>query len=307
MNDDLFDQIHARLQGQYRNRDYHCNCPWCGKEAKKYATHFSYSEKGFKCFVCGEGGTLGRLAKHLNVDGDWREPQPRPEPQPRTRPAWLDNATRLLAGYTTHPRRRELWDSYKRLPAETLDAYRLGVGVLPASRCRHERLIVPVMDGLRVAWLRGRVIDCDCGKWLASGGVKLADVPLFNADRLQPMQPSQVVWIVENPVDAILVGLRTDYVGVATLSVSYWQDHWTEALRAARPELIVVAYDADLPGNGGPDYWRQKHQWERERGHRAPVPGGVRLVNRLLRAGLPARLFRWPAGVGTDVGEVLGE
>ena len=122
------------------------------------------------------------------------------------------------------------------------------MGVLPASRCHHERLTVPVIDGSMIVGIRGRSLGCECGKWLAAGGTTLDMLPLYNC---QALGTGQVVWIIENPIDALMVGERTDYIGVATYSVSYWREAWTEALTLARPELVVIAYDNDLVGNGG--------------------------------------------------------
>jgi hypothetical protein len=111
---------------------------------------------------------------------------------------------------------------------------------------------------------------------------------------------------VENPVDALMLTERTPFVGVATYSVSYWRPHWTELLRAARPEYIIVAYDNDVPGNGG-DERRDEFVRDWLRTHpRVPDPAGPRLANALQRDGLPAHLYRWgQAENKTDVGSLL--
>jgi phage/plasmid primase-like uncharacterized protein len=217
-------------------------------------------------------------------------------------PAW---AAAGAGRFAAHPRRYELWQAYKPLSEDTINRANLGVGVLPASRCNHERLIVPIYNDGELVCLRGRAINCDCGKWLASGGFSLDSLPLYNVDALPT---GGVLWIVENPVDALMIGEATDYTGAATLAVSYWRDHWLEAIQAKRPSLVVVAYDNDLPGNGGA--WRRQEMmavWKRQRpGQQPPKAWGVKLVNRLLKAGLPVELYDWQDNaVKTDIGSLL--
>jgi hypothetical protein len=187
----------------------------------------------------------------------------------------------LLERYENHPRRFEAWQAHKPVSVETIRRKRLGMGVLPASRCKHERLIVPILDGTMLVGLRGRAIACSCGKWLVAGGTTLEMLPLYNQEALQP---GCVVWIVENPVDALLLTERTPYAGVATYSVSYWRQAWTETLQAAQPELMIVAYDNDDPGR----------------------KNGIRLANTLLAAGLQVTLFDWGQAVyKADIGSLL--
>jgi hypothetical protein len=115
-----------------------------------------------------------------------------------------------------------------------------------------------------------------------------------------------VIWIVENPVDALMLSERTEYAGVATYSVSYWTEAWTRRLIEAQPELVVVAFDNDLPGNGGS---ARRAEFEREwlKTHNLlPPSGGVKVVNRLLEAGLPATLYDWGnAPHKSDIGNLL--
>ena len=304
---ELMTAVHNKLRGDNRKgHDYHTDCPFCGKAAKRSQTHFSYSEHGYKCHVCGEGGGLYKLAQHLGHDTERVEYTP-PKPKPPKPPAaWMDS--NVTFSFSAHPGRYELWQSYKPLSKATINRANLGVGVLPASRCNHERLIVPIYSGGKLVCLRGRAIGCDCGKWLASGGWSLDDLPLYNIDALPD---GGVLWLVENPIDALMIGEATDYTGVATLGVTYWRDHWLEAIVEKRPSLVVVAYDNDLPGNGGA--WQRQAMLSAWRKNippdskvKPPRAWGVWLVNKLLRAGLPIELYDWKdAPPKTDIGSLL--
>ena len=286
-----------------RRGEAHINCPECGSESSPRNTKCSFSENGFFCFVCGYNCGLVKLADTLGLNiGDYRPVKfARPEKPANRSASWLTGP--LVTQFAEHPRRNELWNSYKPITVETIERMSLGVGVLPHSRCKHERLIVPVWNGPQLVGLRGRQLDCDCGKWLASAGWSNDLAPLYNSESLGV---GQVIWILENPVDALLLSERTEYAGVATYSVSYWTEAWTNRLIEAQPELVVVAYDQDLPGNGGA---ARRAEFEREwlKTHRVlPPSGGVKLVNRLLEAGLPATLYDWGrAEHKADIGNVL--
>lgn len=66
---------HRRWPG--RDGEYHARCPFCGKDAKGGQTHFSLFQNGqgmaYKCQVCGEGGGLVKLAKHLGIETRQKE------------------------------------------------------------------------------------------------------------------------------------------------------------------------------------------------------------------------------------------
>jgi len=295
--DDLAKFTHA--VPDRRHGEWHIPCPQCGKESSPKNPHFSFSSKGAYCFVCGYKASLRGLAERLCMGTrEYSAPAPRPEPRERPLPAWTRDWS-LLDRYENHPRKHELWQSYKPLSPDVIEAARLGVGILPLSKCPHERLIVPVFDCGSLVGLRGRSLGCDCGKWLVAGGTTLEHLPLYNQDALRP---GAVVVIVENCVDALMI---SPYIGVATYSVSYWRDAWTDTLLAAQPEVVIVAYDNDLPGNGGAG---RRQEFEREwlRSHpRLPVSAGPRLVNHLLAAGLTARLYNWGRAANkTDVGAI---
>ena len=296
---ELIQQTHAVLD---RKGEAHFTCPNCGHESSPNNPHCSFSEKGFYCFSCGSGGSLNALGRLLLAKSFDTVSLPHIETKPPKKAScWLTGA--LAARFAEHTRRVELWNSYKPITVETMDRMQLGVGVLPYSRCKHERLIVPVWNGPQLVGIRGRQLDCDCGKWLASAGWSIDLAPLYNSGALSS---GQVIWVLENPVDALVLTERTECVGIATYSVSYWTDAWTRRIIEAQPELVVVAYDNDLPGNGGAD---RRLEFEREwlKTHpRLPQAAGPKLANRLLEAGLPVTLYDWGnAPHKSDIGNLL--
>jgi len=322
-NEDLFRLLCAHLGVEPdRSGEAHINCPLCGKAAVRGQTHFSFSVRGGKCFVCGGGIGLYTLAMQSGLY------QARPElehkylrpaaPPRKVETPWDDKRDYSwhLDRYAHHPDRMRLWQTYKPLPAQVIKAYKLGVGAFPeyTSKCPHERLMVPIISAGKVIGFRGRSLGCDCGKWLSNKGY---EVTLFNGERLVDGPRRSFGWapgdrsamgrwvvIVENPIDAILLEyVDSRKVAVATCSVSYWQDDWTEALASSRCKGVCVAYDNDRPGNGGGEVGRIS--WITEHG-RDIEPNGIRLANRLLRAGVTVRLSPWgDSPARADVGDLL--
>ena len=276
-------------------------CPACGKEAKRGSVHFSFSERGGFCFVCQFKAGLGKLAEMYGLDGgpSWAPPPPRPLERRIDKRAEF---ARWCAEWARNPRAAEAWQSYKPLPEQVIRARALGLGRFPkyASKCQHERLMVPIYEDGEIVGIRGRSLGCDCGKWLSPSSSRCV---LYNAEHL-PRAAGKVLWILENPIDALMLELRVPQsVAVATLGVTLWQDVWTERLVAAKPFLTMVTFDNDRPGNGGGEAgkaaWLATHEKDIE-------PNGVRLCNRLLVAGLRARLFDWgDAPLKADIGDVL--
>lgn len=300
----LFNALVHHTHAVVRRDEAYIACPECGKESSPMNVHFSFSPRGAFCFSCGYKAGLRSMARKVGLVDDRPYTAPAHRSEPERKPAsWLPSAPSLVDHYRANPGAWQAWQAYKPVSRGDFERCRLGLGVLPASKCRHDRLIVPIYSGTEIRGLRGRAIDCACGKWLAPGGTNIGLYPLYNEPALNS---GCIVWIVENPVDALLLTERTAYVGVATYSVAYWYDAWTEALRSARPELVVIAYDQDLPGNGGAG---RRDEFIRDwlRSHpRVPEPAGPRLTNRLRAAGLPAVLYDWGrAPVKTDIGSLL--
>lgn len=311
-----------------RRGEVHVTCPWCGKEAARGQVHFSFSERGASCFVCGQRAGLRELARLYGLGDDpdpvrrpvaRRQPQARPPAPTRT---W--DYGEMAVRYADAPDALVRWQRYKWLPEETVAAYFLGVGRLPeySSKCQHERLMVPLLVGRECVGIRARSLGCDCGKWLSPAGSRMI---LYNGERLrEPEQRDEqgaaaamlgyaagqrtargrTLLIVENPVDALMLERwHPGAAAVATLGVSNWRDEWTEEVARSGAGLVVVCYDHDRPGNGGGEAGRRAWLATHERDI---IPNGVRLVNRLLEAGVRARLFPWgDMPLKTDIGDLL--
>lgn len=278
-------------------------CPFCGGKDR---FHIQPAENRWLCRGCTDG-KWQRPAEYYRRRGDIVPSSfvTRPKPE-RKQYSWLADPWPLIRQYEAHPRRFELWQRHKPLSRSTIERMHLGIGVLPVCSCHHERLIVPVLDGTMCVGLRGRRLSCNCPeKWHQAAGTTLDLLPLYNQAALRP---GCVVGIVENCADALLATERGLFVGVATYSTSYWRDTWAQTLLEMCPELILVAYDNDLPGQGG---GARRPQFEREwlKTHtRVPDPAGPRLANRLLEAGLPAILLDWDeigAPAGADIGSLI--
>lgn len=305
MTDDLLaDLIVFTHAEQDRTGECHIPCPECGHESSPRAPHASFGEKGFHCFVCGFGCSLKTLAEKVGMgEREYAIKSQAPKKSPPVHHSWKGRSSLPICPPEHLEAMIRFWQAYKPLAPETIARAGLFVGVLPESRCKHNRLIVPIWDRGLLVGLRGRSMGCDCGKWLVSAGTELDQLPLYNQEQLSP---GCTIWIVENCVDALLISQDTPFVGLAIYSTSYWRDTWLETLKAYQPELIIVALDNDLVGNGGADRrdefvqnWLRTHP-------RLPQPSGVKLVNRLLVAGLTASLYDWGrAEYKSDIGQLL--
>lgn len=314
----------------------HVKCPNCGKDGTRKDIHFSFSENhGAKCQACGYGANLKQLASKLGLLDQPIEPAPpivRREPEIKHY-AWMDDLPAYLKDYTCNDSRWEKWADYRNVPGEVVARYYLGVGVFPpySSQCQHPRLMVPMFQGGMPVAFRGRAISCNHAKWLSTsmggrapllynGAILLHEKDRLStlpgqfdlADALGPYCRDRVLFIVENPVDCILfesAGLSA----VATLGVTMWTQErpWTALLRQARPKLVVIMYDHDLPGNGASsqaqyremvDAWSAKHNTLTP-----PVSNGIRLANELNQAGITAVTYRWPesAPIKADPGWLI--
>lgn len=307
MTADLLTTLANRL-GATPRRDgrYHSDCPFCGKEEKRYQKHFSFVEAGYICWVCGAQGGLVALAQHLGERGPIAAPRRAERPQEHAPPRrWQSAPDRYVQTFCEAPTRLQDWQAYKPLSIDTIARYRLGVGVLPSSRCRERRLILPVYDGGQVVALHGRAYrpgDTDA-KWLTSGGSRKD--ALFNAGALRP---GATVIVCENMVDCLLAQeAEPGVVAVAGGGVG-WRDAWTAQIAASRPRHVLVWLDNDLVGCPNPE---TRHtllaQWRREMAARVaagtiptapapPEPHGPQIANALLAAGVRASVYHWPAG-----------
>jgi len=250
------------------------------------------------CRNCTDSRWKGPWAYYDKRDG--KQPDDyvptRAQAKPQRVYSWLSNPEPLIRQYEAAQGRTERWQAHKPLTEATITENRLGVGVLPASHCHHPRLIVPIFDGTLCVGLRGRWAGCACDpkadKWLVAGGTTLKNLPLYGSDKLRP---GCVVWLVENCVDARLITQETDFVGCAMYSTAYWRGEWADTLKKYSPEIVVVALDNDLPGNGGA--WRRQEfikLWQAGKpGVKIPEASGIKRVESLLAAGLNATLYDW--------------
>lgn len=304
-----------------RRGEAHVDCPWCGKEAKRGQTHFSFSERGAHCWVCGRSSSLIGLAQ--KIEGGIDVPsETRYTPKRRKPRRWdvLDHGPRLFAEYSRHQSRWHLWSNYaSAIATESIVSAHLGVGAYPqwGSKCRHERLQVPLLCNGKVVGFRGRALECGCDKWLGPAGNPSKF--LYNGATLLPAQTwgaalgercyigdchipniGERVWIVENPIDALLIAQNGERA-VATLGVTIWHDAWTALLRG---HDVLVTYDNDAPGNGGGQ--KGVAQWIAAHPGAAPPLNGQRLASCLVRAGIRAVAWEWrEAPLKTDVGDLL--
>lgn len=235
---------------------------------------FSFSERGYKCFACDAKGGLRALAETMRIV-DGYQPIPlrrkaKPKPIRTWTPAWLSDPD-PLARFEPLPPIALDYCHKRGLTDKSIQRWRIGYGVLPASRCHVPRLIIPVIENGCLVGLRGRAVlpeDQD-EKWLQSAGSKTT---LFGLDTLGQ---GRTVIVTEAPLSAILAMQESDVAAVAgTAGASCWKPEWTAAIAAAKPAWALAWFDCDDTGQRN----------------------GIKVVNQLLAAGIRARLYRWPEG-----------
>jgi hypothetical protein len=313
----LRDHLGGEAKVRKGNVWYEPDCPFCGKGKRHFGYTAGFCEGGrFKCFHCNRDGSLYALAKERGIlPGPDYAPKQLARPsmeapqQPAAPPEWLPYAEKLVSGYTAHPKRFDLWQAYKPLSRETIERWELGVGYLPKPFDYATWLTFPVRNTAgQIIALRGRAIRPDQKpKWATMTG---SETTLFN---LPSAGRGRIAWVIENMVDALMVMQQhRDYDAFApTTGVSTWRSEWTQALAAAKYELVVVAYDNDLPGQPSPsirqrllDAWQAEHP-----GMKPPDANGPKVANELLRAGVNVVLYEWPgfAPAKADIGWLLSQ
>lgn len=272
-------------------------CPACGTPAK--TRHFSFSERGAHCHKCGHSPSLTALAAALGLPDNRPYSAPRMVEAPKAAPKpWQKRALELALSWTQTPGCRPAWDTYKRLSPETHFVHMLGLGVLPERVCLHRRLIVPIFKSGQVVGFRARRFECQCDpKWDSPPG---AEMWLYNAEAIVPGQP---VTVVENPIDALMIGERIGEVAVATLGVSIWKEEYYELVRPASD--VTIAFDNDVAGNLRAPAAIAAYQ--AAHAGRMPTLGGPMLYNKLKDHGFRnVDLYDWSGyPEGADWGEVL--
>lgn len=284
---------------ELRNRRWiDINCPFCGAESDRNNPRFSFSEKGYNCFVCSAHGNLFDLAKALNVPGfdgmselpPYTPPPRKPKPEPEPPPAWLEKAEELVEIYRSHVDRDHAWAEYKPLSPGTLDRHSMGLGHLPGARVGAERLVVPLYDGGRVVGLVGRSTDGSEPKWLAAKGSKRN---LWNLENVRGgFHP---VWVMENYADAaLLMQEEPSFDAVATGMARGLRKDEVAFIKERGVKLVVVAMDNDLAGQADGEL-RQKlrDEWIAERGVEPPLGAGFKTRNVVVEAGINVALINW--------------
>lgn len=277
--------IDTRRWPDYRGQ-YHATCPYCGKSPQAGQTHFSIFPNrrdggySFKCFVCGTGGHIDKLLRHIGVNAQFVSGMP--EAKEWEPPYWTKQQDRLLTAYSARSDRFDLWQSHKPLKRASIQSWNLGVGYLPNQRTL--RLIVPYFENGMLVALKGRSIDGAAPKWAYAKGSKTG--LLFGIDRVEI---GGKVVICENLVDSILI--TQDCPGITGVAIggSGWSRSWTKQLMEKRPSAVVVWLDQDTSSAGQ----IRKHE--------------VDIATQLADAGINVYLHRWPAGTPDkfDIGEAL--
>ena len=317
--------LRAKLTPEERTQngktEYHVACPFCAKPVKSRQNHFSFSEKGYFCQVCREGGGLYELADAVEL-GDVTDDSPavrQAMAMPRLAappqgddwvPDWQIRPAAYLKAFTTHHLRYTLWDAYKPVSMVSISKWKLGVGQVPQSggACRHIRLIYPAFAGGKIVAFRGRqilpeCIEAGCAKWISAAK---SSVTLCNLDAVQE---GSLVVLSENWVDGIMqMEMDADIVACApTAGAGAWGAEWTARIAQAKPKLVYIVYDNDAAGAPRLDIWdRHVRAWtahyvelhgrqpDPENPRERPTqPGGWRVRDALRAAGVPVVCHRW--------------
>lgn len=289
-----------------RRGEYHVDCPFCGKEAQRGQTHFSFSDSGYKCFVCGESGGLYAMSQRLGMTDAPLQPRIERKQDPQPMAPWRSNPDRLLAGYWNHPNRYTAWQNYKPISRETIDRHQFGYGRLPFLdkdgnwyMSRDQWLIVPLFEHDQLVGLRGRNLTDKGPKWISATGTS------YTLWGVAEVQPGDTVWLCENYVDAAwLMQTHPEWKAVAIGGATTWRDGWCDFLWMRKPSRVIVALDCDLVGQAtGATLSRLRRQWTAEHpGLKVPEPNGPKIANSLLKTGVTAILFKWPADAPDKAG-----
>lgn len=289
-----------------RRGEYHVDCPFCGKEAHHGQTHFSFSDAGYKCFVCGSSGGLVALSRQFGMTDIPLMPRVERKPEPTPAAPWRTNPERLLAGYWNHPQRYTAWQNYKPLTKESIDRHQFGYGQLPFLgkegdwyMSKVNWLIVPLFEHGELVGLRGRNLTDNGPKWISATGTSYT---LWGTDAVQA---GDTVWLCENYVDAAwLMQVHPEWKAVAIGGATTWRDGWCDFLWTRKPSRVVVALDCDLAGQAsGSTLERLRKQWTVDHpGLAVPEPNGPKIANSLRKSGINAMLFRWPSDAPDKAG-----
>jgi DNA primase len=262
---------HRRGQWPDRRGEFWALCPFHGDNEPG---SFSFSERGYKCFACDARGGLRKLAEALGLADNTPLPFRRPrrvKPAPKPREAYWQKQPDIWRQFLDLPDIARDYYHQRGFTDATIERWRLGYGVLPASRCKHPRLIWPIFEDGQLVAIKGRAIhpeDTD-KKWLQSAGGRAA---LFGTETLGQ---GKMVIIAEAPYSAMLAHQEAPEIAALAIGgATVWRDEWTAKIIKSQPSMALVWLDYDSAGLGG----------------------AVKIVNSLLAAGVRARLYHWPPG-----------
>jgi len=295
----LDDQLGVEPEGEKDER--WIDCPNCGAEAHRKKC--SYSPRGWNCFICQEHGGLKDLTERLGTPRPtepYREPVKRKAKVTHRPHFWQQHAEETLSAFTNHPKTQKLWNDYVPFTLDTIQAWSLGVGVLPSCSCRHDRLIYPCYDAMgRIVAFRGRVLKvggCGCEqKWHQAAGSR---VTLWGGS-LIPYEENAIVIVCESPVDAMFAMQETPRViaVASTGGAGTWRDSWTKWIVSQKPGRVIVWYDNDLHGTPNEKLLSKlAEKWflDHPKAKKLPRANGPRVANLLRKAGANAVLYKWP-------------
>jgi len=227
---DLFAQVQSVLNTTPDARGYvHTTCPGCGRDKKHFAVFVKGDFMRGRCVACGHWMNQNAIVETYlkGVPLELRAAPVKVKRPTPGEPKWKAHADELQFHFSSATNIVQLWQAYKPLPVELILERGLGVGVIPASQCKHRRLTVPMYQNGKVISWRARAFECDCKSWLSPYGHPQV---LFNGARLLPVEkryqaaeyhvsdanslfllPSrgQVVTIVENAIDALWLTMQT--------------------------------------------------------------------------------------------------
>jgi hypothetical protein len=294
---DILQKLISLTQATYKDRNYHIACPNCKKspKGKQSYGHFSFNARGGHCFACGYSCSLQRLYFELsgiNIASSAAPVLDVPTPSSRH---WQQSPQSYLDRYVSHPDRVKLWQDYRPFTLANISRFDLGVGVLPSSKCKHPRLILPIRQNGQLVSFRGRRIDCECDKWLCPGG---SSAVLFGADRI--VAGCDLI-IIEAPIGCLFSQqIDPSFVVVAgTSGAGTWKAEWTALIKAARIRRALIWLDNDLAGDPNKETrdrllakWRAEHPQAKY----TPQSNGPKIARQLAQAGVPVARHAWPNG-----------
>ncbi len=264
--DELIDTLGAEYR---RDGEYHADCPYCGKPAKRGHTHFSFYEGGFNCFYCGNNGSLSALSEYvgLGLVVEWTAPR-KPEKDNTPLSEKIDIAAFVESAHNHRKAYEQLHKVKPYIGQETFERFKFGYGQLPNQKT--PRIIIPLVENGEYVGLRGRVSpDFIPSQYMLENGytpdkymfAKGSKTPFFNIDNVDG---SQLIIITENNLDsAALSDLYHTINGLACTSISPSTGAATKpkknrrVLDRLRDKHIILWFDNDSAGQLATQNWER--------------------------------------------------